>query len=197
MEMNKKQIGIFSGTFNPIHVGHLVLANYMREFTYLDEVWFVVTPHNPLKDIDDLLDDDIRLEMVQIALRDFDNLQVSDVEFRMQRPSYTIDTLEKLSGENPDAEFTLIIGSDNWIIFDQWKDYERLRREYQILIYPRTGAPVTIPSEFSSNVHCAAAPIVEISSTFVRNGIKAGKNMRAFVPSQVYDFIVKKGLYKS
>jgi nicotinate-nucleotide adenylyltransferase len=195
--MNKKQIGIFSGTFNPIHIGHLVLANYMHEFTYLDEVWFVVTPHNPLKDVDDLLDDDIRLEMVQIALRDFHNFQVSDVEFRMQRPSYTIDTLEKLSDENPDAEFTLIIGSDNWAIFDQWKDYERLRREYQILIYPRMGALATIPSEFSSNVHSVAAPIVEISSTFVRDSIKAGKNMRAFVPSQVYDFIVNKGLYKS
>jgi nicotinate-nucleotide adenylyltransferase len=121
----------------------------MREFTYLDEVWFVVTPHNPLKEAENLLDDDIRLEMVQIALRDFENLQVSDVEFRMQRPSYTIDTLKKLSDENPDAEFTLIIGSDNWKIFDQWKDYERLRREYQILIYPRMGASITISSEFS------------------------------------------------
>lgn len=194
--MKKKQVGIFSGSFNPVHVGHLILANYMREFTYLDEVWFVVTPHNPLKSAADLLDDDIRLEMMKIAVRDYDNLIVSDVEFDMPKPSYTIDTLTKLSAVNPDSEFTLIIGGDNWIKFPRWKEHERLVKEYKILIYPRLDSEVKTPEALSQNVKLVDAPIVEISSTFIRESIRAGKDVRAFLPENVYDYIVDKGLYK-
>ncbi|MDR1517221.1 MAG: nicotinate-nucleotide adenylyltransferase [Dysgonamonadaceae bacterium] len=194
--MGKKQIGIFPGSFNPIHIGHLVLANYLREFSYLDEIWFVVSPHNPLKSVGDLLDDSIRLEMVRLALKNFPDFRVSDVEFAMSRPSYTIDTLGKLSQENPDLEFTLIIGGDNWNGFHRWKDCECLRRKYKILIYPRLGEEIVIPPEFAKNIHQVNAPIVKISSTFIRESIREGKNMRAFVPPEVYDFIEAKGLYR-
>lgn len=194
--MKKKQIGIFSGSFNPVHVGHLILANYIREFSYLDEVWFVVSPHNPLKSAADLLDDDIRLEMMKIAVRNYDNLQVSDIEFDMPKPSYTIDTLTKLSAENPDSEFILIIGADNWIEFPRWKENERLVKEYKILIYPRLGSAVEIPEALSQNVKLVDAPVVEISSTFIRRSIRAGKDVRAFLPERVYDYIVENELYK-
>ncbi|MDD2247723.1 MAG: nicotinate (nicotinamide) nucleotide adenylyltransferase [Proteiniphilum sp.] len=194
--MQKREIGIFSGSFNPIHAGHLILANYIREFTYIDEVWFVVSPHNPLKEVADLLDDDIRLEMTQKALDKFSHLVVSDVEFHMPRPSYTIDTLTKLTDIHRDKNFTLIIGGDNWTKFDKWKDYERIIDQYRILIYPRLGERINIPDKFHKSVHEVNAPIMELSSTFIRNSIREGKNMRAFVPSVVYDFIEKNGLYR-
>ena len=195
--MKKKQIGIFSGSFNPVHVGHLILANYMREFTYLDEVWLVVSPQNPLKQTDsNLLDDSIRLKMTELAMADFDNLKVSDVEFHLPKPSYTIDTLTKLKIENPDCEFTLIIGADNWIKFPRWKENERLVQEFKILIYPRLGNNVEINDELAGNVKLVYAPVVEISSTFIRESIGAGKNVRAFVPPRAYDFIEEKKLYK-
>lgn len=192
----KKQVGVFSGSFDPIHIGHLVLANYMREFTYLDEVWFVVTPHNPLKDANYLLDDNIRLEMTKLGIEGFENLKVSDVEFYMPKPSYTYDTLLKLSAENPDAEFTLIIGGDNWIEFPRWKNNARLIREFNILIYPRFRQEIEISSQLVGNVQFVNAPLVEISSTFIRESIRAGKNVRAFLPNRVYDFIVENRLYK-
>ena len=190
-----KQIGIFSGTFNPIHSGHLMLANYMSEFTFLDEVWLLVTPHNPLKEKNDILDEDIRLKMTEMALGEYDKLKVSDFEFKLPRPSYTIQTLDALTKEYPDSKFTLIIGGDSWLDFHRWKDYERLRSEYNILIYPRLGGEVVIPEEFKRNVHLVNAPIVEVSSTFIRDSIKEGKNMRAFVPSRTYDFIEENSLY--
>lgn len=194
--MKKKQVGIFSGSFNPIHAGHLMLANFVHEFTYLDEVWFVVTPQNPLKDTDNLLNDNLRLEMTRIALEEYNNLNVSDIEFGMPRPSYTIDTLDKLTHENPDVEFTLVIGGDNWTRFNRWKDNERLRNEYKILIYPRLGETIEIPEEFKATIQSVRAPIIEVSSTFIRESIRLGKNVRAFVPSKVYDFIEEKKLYR-
>lgn len=191
----KKQIGIFSGSFNPIHMGHLMLANYMKEFTYLDEVWFVVSPHNPLKVSDELLDDELRLHMTSLALEGYPFFKLSDIEFHMPRPSYSIHTLSKLRKDNVDKDFTLIIGGDNWANFHLWKDYEQLRSEFRILVYPRLGDDIVVEERFKGNVQLVNAPIVEVSSTFIRNGIKEGKNMRAFVPPGVYDFIEEKRLY--
>ena len=187
--MEKKQVGIFSGSFNPIHVGHVMLGSYMCEFTHLDEVWFVVSPHNPLKDADELLDETIRLEMTRLALENFENLKVSDVEFNLPRPSYTIDTLRFLRNNHPNIVFTLIIGGDNWNEFHKWKSYQQLCEEFSILIYPRLGEEVLVPEQYQQTIQVVNAPILEISSTFIRNSIKAGKDMRAFVPERVWGFI--------
>ncbi len=194
----KKQIetGIFSGSFNPIHMGHLMLAGYISAFTYVEEIWFVVTPHNPLKEKEYLLPDNIRLEMARLALEDYDNLKVSDVEFRMPRPSYTIDTLNALTEEHPERRFTLIIGGDNWSLFEKWKDYEQIMERYQILIYPRPGEDVRIPRKLHKSVQLVNAPKVEISATFIRHAIGEGKDMRAFLPPKVYDYIKKNQLYR-
>ncbi len=194
--MSRKQVGIFSGSFNPIHVGHLILANYIKEFTYVDEVWFMVTPHNPLKNADDLLDDKIRLEMTQMAVNKYDDIKVSDFEFNMPKPSYTINTLDKLSSVYPESDFTLIIGGDNWNDFHLWKDYKLLLNRYKVIIYPRIGEKIIIDDNYRENVSVVEAPIVEVSSTFVRDSIRSGKNVRAFVPDGVYDFLVKNNYYQ-
>lgn len=192
----KIQVGIFSGSFNPIHVGHMILANYMQQFTYLDEVWIVVTPQNPLKKLSELLNDDLRLAMTKLATDNYDNLKVCDIEFKMPIPSYTIDTLHQLSSQYPDYEFTLIIGGDNWEYFDKWKDYQTILREYKIIIYPRLGETIEIEEQYKDTVKLVTAPIVEVSSTFIRNNLREGKEMRAFVPEKVYDYILNDNLYK-
>ncbi len=190
-------MGVFSGSFNPIHVGHLIVANYMLEFTSLDEVWFVVTPHSPLKQQEELLDDQLRLDMVHLALRDYEGLHASDIEFRLPRPSYTVKTLAALGKEYPGKEFYLIIGGDNWAIFDRWYEHERIIQQYGVLIYPRKGEAVNVPPEYQDSVQVVNAPLVEISSTFIRESLKQSKNMRAFLPPGVYEFILERGLYRS
>ncbi len=192
----KKQIGIFSGSFNPIHVGHMMLANFMQQFTYLDEVWIVVTPQNPLKKLSELLDDDVRLVMTKLATDNYDNLNVCDIEFKMPIPSYTIDTLHQLSSQYTDCEFTLIIGGDNWENFHKWKDYQNILKKYKIIIYPRLGDNIEIEERYKDTVMLVRAPIVEVSSTFIRNSLHEGKEVRAFVPEKVYEFIVENNLYK-
>lgn len=193
--MKQQHIGIFSGSFNPIHIGHIILGSYLCEFTDLDEVWFVVSPQNPLKEAGSLIEDALRIEMVRLALEEYDRMFVSDVEFKLPRPSYTIDTLRYLSDNYPDKSFSLIIGGDNWRQFHRWKEYQTLINNYSIMVYPRMGDIVLIPRELEASVRCVSAPIVEISSTFVRENIGRGRNMRSFVPPLVYDFIVKNRLY--
>lgn len=194
--IKKKEIGIFSGSFNPIHNGHLIMANYMCEFTTLDEVWLIVTPHNPLKSRHEMLDEQVRLKMVELAVDKYDNIKASDIELHMNRPSFTINTLEKLSYEYPDYIFSLIIGADNWTYFDNWKEYNKIIDNYKILIYPRQRAEVVVPESLIETIKQINAPIVEISSTFIRHSIKDGKNVRAFLPPEVYDFIELNNLYK-
>ncbi len=156
----------------------------------------MVSPHNPLKKAEELLPDDIRLEMVRLALEDYDQLIPSDVEFHMPRPSYTIDTLDALAQAHPDRRFSLIIGGDNWSSFDQWKDYERLIQNYRILIYPRLGVNVVIPEQYRDTIQLVNAPVIEISSTFIRRSIRDGKDMRAFIPPKTYEFLEQHNLYR-
>lgn len=194
--MGSKRIktGIYSGSFNPIHIGHLALANWLCEYTDLEEVWFMVTPHNPLKDKRNLLDGSIRLELVRIATSDYPHFQVSDLEFTMPQPSYTYATLSALRNKFEDREFCLIMGADNWQIFGQWKNHDNIMNEFPIYIYPRNGYKIVIP-ENCKNANAVPAPIIEISSTFIRNSIKAGKDIRFFLPEKVGEYISNNKLY--
>jgi nicotinate-nucleotide adenylyltransferase len=190
-------IGIFSGSFNPVHTGHLVLANYIVEFTAIEEVWFVVSPQNPLKSQNNLSDEKTRLEMVQLALRDFPKLKASDFEFSLPRPSYTINTLDALKREYPEHDFTLVIGADNWSTFENWKEHDAILEKYRIMVYPRLNYRVPIPDGLKAKVEALDSPVIEVSSTFIRKSISEGRNVCAFLPDNVYDYILKKGLYKN
>lgn len=184
-ESFKKKVGLFSGSFNPIHIGHLALANWLCEFTDLDEVWFMVTPHNPLKEKDGLMDDQLRLDMVEKAIENYPKFKACDLEFHLPQPSYTISTLEALNEKYPDQSFTLIIGSDNWSCFNKWKDYQKILSDYELIVYPRLGSKPVINSSLYPNVRLVNAPIIEISSTFIRESMKEGKDVRYFMPESI------------
>lgn len=189
-------IGIFSGSFNPIHIGHLILGNYVTEFTDIDEVWFLVSPHNPLKNRDELADENVRLEMADLALKSYPKMKASNFEFSLPQPSYTINTLESLKTSYPDHNFTLIIGSDNWHHFEEWKDYEKIIEKYSIMIYPRLGSRISISPKLKNKVLALDSPIIDISSTFVRDSISEGKDVRSFLPELIFDYILKNKLYQ-
>lgn len=189
-------IGIFSGSFNPIHVGHVILANYIVEFTEIDEIWFLVSPQNPLKSAEELSDQGSRLEMTKLALQKYAKFKVSDFEFSMPKPSYTIDTLRALREKYPEDTFSLIIGADNWNVFESWREYDKIWEEFALKVYPRLGSRITIPNKLKHKVEALDSPIVEMSSTFIRESIAEGKNVSAFLPEGVYEYIVEKGLYK-
>ncbi|WP_071145569.1 nicotinate (nicotinamide) nucleotide adenylyltransferase [Bacteroides ihuae] len=192
--MNLKT-GIFSGSFNPIHIGHLALANYLCEFAELDEIWFMVSPHNPLKEEGNLLADHKRLELVELAIEGYPRFHASDFEFQLPRPSYTVHTLEKLKESYPEREFHLIIGSDNWSLFSLWKDSEQIITGTPILIYPRPGFSID-EKQLPEGVSLVSAPLLDVSSTFIREAISTGKDIRYFLPPAVYKMIVSEGLYK-
>lgn len=183
-------VGIFSGSFNPIHIGHLALANYLCEFEGLDELWFLVTPRNPFKVGKDLMPDELRLELVRLAVEDYPKFRASDFEFHLPRPSYTIHTFEKLKEAYPTVTFHLIIGSDNWLSFPRWYQSDRLVAENPILVYPRPGYPVDA-STLPPQVRLVRSPVFEISSTFIRQALAEGKDIRYFLHPRVYERISK------
>ncbi|WP_257667390.1 nicotinate (nicotinamide) nucleotide adenylyltransferase [Parapedobacter tibetensis] len=191
-----RTIGLFFGSFNPIHTGHLIIANYLANHTDLDEVWLVVSPHNPLKKKDALINMYDRLEMVNLALEQAENIRSSTIEFSMPHPSYTIDTLIHLREKHPEKDFVLIMGSDNLASLKKWKNYEIILRDYRIYVYPRPNYSAAPELEGHPSVTLTNTPLMEFSSTFIRNAVKNGKNIRYFVPDNVLEFIESKGLYK-
>ena len=189
-----RKVGIFSGSFNPIHNGHIAIACYMLEKEDLDEIWFIASPQNPLKSHDALLDDATRAHMVQLAIGDNPKLRYCDIEMHLPRPSYTITTLEALTRQNPDVDFVLLIGSDNWAIFDRWKSAEKIIAHYPIYIYPRPGYEVdatTLPSR----VHLTQAPMMEISSTGIRALTAIGQSTAGLLLQSVEKYIKEHKLY--
>ncbi len=191
-------IGLYFGTFNPIHVGHLIIANHIAEYSGLDQVWMVVTPHNPLKKKATLLDDYQRLELVHLATQDFTKIRPSDIEFKLPQPNYTTHTLAHLRDKFPQHTFSLIMGEDNLKSLHKWKNYEFLMSNHRIFVYPRISSEIdeqTLSSHH--NVQIIDAPVVEISSTFIRENIKAGKNVRPMLPEKVWSYIDDNNLYRN
>lgn len=182
--MDKIKTGIYGGSFNPIHNGHIAIARKMTELAGLDEVWLVVSPQNPLKERGDLLDDRLRLKMTRMALAPYPKLKASDFEFALPRPSYMWNTLQALSAAHPDREFTLLIGADNWEVFSRWYHYEDIIAHYPIAIYPRTGSPIdtdTLPS----TVRMYDTGLYDISSTEVREKVARGEDVSQLVPKEI------------
>ncbi len=190
------KIGLFFGSFNPIHVGHLIIANHIAEHTELDEVWLVVTPHNPLKEKSTLLSDYHRFEMVYQATQDYPKLKPSDIEFKLKQPNYTVVTLAHLQEKYPNHQFSLIMGADNLQSLHKWKNYEMLLANYPIYVYPRICERHTKTFDVPSNIQMIEAPIVEISSTFIRNEIKNLKNIKPLLPEAVWKYIDHNNFYK-
>lgn len=190
-----KKIGLFFGSFNPVHVGHMIIADYMAEFTDLDQVWLVVSPHNPLKLKHTLASDYDRLHLVQLAIGDHPKLRASDIEFHLPKPSYTVDTLAYLREKYPQFEFSLIMGGDNLVSLPKWKNFEFLLAHYAIYVYNR---PDQEPTELAQHphVHFFEAPLLDISASFVRNCIKAGKSVRYLVPEPVFRYLETSHLYR-
>ncbi len=186
----KIKTGVFGGSFNPIHIGHLALANYLCEYDGLDEVWFLVSPRNPLKEQAGLWDDRLRLELVRAAIAGYPKFRVSDIEFHLPRPSYTADTLRALRETCPERAFTLVIGADNWEIFSHWQRTDEILAHHEVLIYPRAGYSVDSLS-LPASVRLVDAPLFEISSTFIRQALAEGRDMRFFLPAAVYERLKK------
>ena len=189
------KVGLFFGSFNPIHIGHLAIANYFVEFTEMDQLWFVVSPHNPHKNKVNLLDDYQRLELVHRAVDDDNRFRASNIEFNLPRPSYTVDTLAYLSDQYPTHKFFILMGADNLKNFHKWKNYDTIIANYGVYVYPRPGINPD-PAYITSNIVIADAPVMDISSTFIRKAIKEGKNIRHYLPSGVYEYIEEMNFYK-
>lgn len=191
------KIGLYFGTFNPIHIGHLIIANHLAEYSDLDQIWMVVTPHNPLKNKQTLLDDYQRLQLVFLATEDYPKIKPSDVEFKLLQPNYTVNTLAHLQDKYPQYEFSLIMGEDNLKSLHKWKNFEVILQNHEIYVYPRISIGEKNETFKSDHkIHLIDAPIVEISSTSIRENIKNKKNVRPLLPEKVWEYIDKNNFYK-
>lgn len=188
-------IGLFFGSFNPIHIGHLAIANYMVEYTNLDQIWFVVSPHNPLKKKSSLLADYHRLELVNRAIENYPKFKASNIEFGLPQPSYTIDTLAYLNEKFPTNNFSLIIGSDNLKSFSKWKNFELILLNHEIFVYPRPGFKDK-EIVLAGKIHLIDAPLMEVSSSFIRKAISEKKEIPYFLPDSVYKYLKEMHFYE-
>lgn len=191
------KIGLYFGTFNPIHVGHMIIANHMAEHSDLEQIWMVVTPHNPLKQKSTLLDDYQRLHLVHLATEDYPKIKPSDIEFKLPQPNYTVNTLAHLMEKYPQHEFSLIMGEDNLKTFHKWKNYDYILEHHDIYVYPRVSeCEDHLELKNHPRIHKINAPIVEISSTFIRENIKNKKNIRPLLPNKVWEYVDHNNFYK-
>jgi nicotinate-nucleotide adenylyltransferase len=190
-----KKVGLFFGSFNPVHVGHMIIANYMVEHSDLEEVWIVVSPHNPLKEKKSLANDYDRLHLVQLAIGENPNIKASSIEFNLPKPSYTIDTMAYLKEEYPDTPFVLLMGGDNLENLHKWKNYELLLRDYEIYVYKR---PSYGPSKYKKHpkVRIYEAPQMNISATFIRRSLREGKSVQYLVPDAVFKYLESSNMYR-
>lgn len=192
------KIGIFGGSFNPIHSGHAIIAHHIITSGAVDRLWLMVSPVNPLKvDKKQQVADTDRLRMVEMVSRPMEHVETSAFEFTMPKPSYTIDTLNALQAKFPDDEFYLVIGADNWAVFNRWRNSEEILAKYHLLVYPRLGFDVEIPENLRDRVTLVDAPIIELSSTMVRERLAGGMSVRYYVPDEVLGYIERNNLYTS
>jgi nicotinate-nucleotide adenylyltransferase len=190
------KIGLFFGSFNPVHNGHLIIANYVRETTDLDKVWLVVSPQNPFKVKHTLLNEYDRLHLIKLAIEGNDHLRASDIEFKLPKPSYTIDTLTHLKEKYPTYEFSLIMGGDNLTSLNKWKNYELILNNHDIYVYKRDGDEQN-PFPERKTIHFLDVPLLDISATFIRENIQKGHSMQYFLPDKVWEYVRDHNLYKS
>lgn len=190
------KIGLYFGTFNPIHVGHLIIANHFAEYSDLDQVWCVVTPQNPFKTKQSILDNRQRLHMVNLATQDYPKLKSSAIEFDLKQPNYTIDTLVYLEEKYPNYQFALIMGEDNLVSLPKWKNADVLLENYPIYVYPRKLNSSNQKKSMTGRIEKIDAPIIEISSSFIRSALKSGKNIRPLLPEAVWTYLDEMNFYK-
>ena len=186
------KIGVFPGSFNPVHIGHLALANYIVEHENFDEIWFLITPKSPLKGKNEMMEPELRLALLEKAIGDYPKFKTCTIEWDMPQPTYTVNTLQKLRMKHPQNTFELIIGSDNWQIIHRWKDYQLILKNFKTLVYPRLGTGKYFVNHPNATV-IKNAPRIEISSTSIREGLSKGKDLRFYMPIGIYEDIMASG----